>query len=89
MEYKNEMEYYQDIYNNQILGQPREKPVVHFFSLDVPVVVGERAIVKVIDHPASYLNDAPFIYTSGVVAIDPGTGDFETLNTKYVKVEKG
>jgi hypothetical protein len=71
-------------YFDAITQETYQKPVVHYKPTELPILVGNRAIVITVDHPASYLNDAPYVYTSMVVEYDAESGVFETLNTKYV-----
>lgn len=55
----------------------REKPVVHYSTKDDSLILlGHPAFVKPIDHPG-------YVRTSMVIGLDAGTGEFETLNTKY------
>lgn len=49
------------------------------------IVVGERANVVPVDHPRSYLN-GQWCITSPIISVDGDTGNFETENTRYVKV---
>ena len=83
MTYKNDLEYFKDITENK----ERVKPIVHYSSLIGGVEINYSATVVVVDHPAKYLNDEPFIYTSYVVSYDEETGEFETRNTKYVPLK--
>lgn len=80
----------EDQYFEAIVSGEYKKPVVHYkpcpFSPNI--VVDERANVIVVDHPASYLNDAPYVSTSRVEKYDPVTGHFETRNTLYVPAEE-
>ena len=63
------------------------KPVVHYEPVDWPcdIVVGWRADVIPIDHPRTHLNGA-WATTSTIVSVEEGTGNFETKNTKYIRV---
>ena len=59
------------------------KPIVHYTTLWNTPEKGYSAILTVVDHPAKYLNDCPWIYTSYVVSYDKKTGVIETRNTIY------
>lgn len=86
MEYKNHNEYLDDVLKPMSQRvEKRQKPVVHYSDhvLGWPVMVGDRAGVVPVDHPASYLNGR-VAYTSTVISIDVNGVDFETQNTKYV-----
>lgn len=83
MTYKNDLEYFKDITENK----ERVKPIVHYSSLIGDIEINYSATVTVVDHPAKYLNEEPFIYTSYVVNYDEETGEFETRNTIYKPVK--
>lgn len=59
------------------------KPIVHYKSLGFTITVGSRAIVEVLDHPRD--PEVHNVSTSQVVSVDEETGNFETLNTLYVR----
>jgi len=64
------------------------KPVVHYTFAREPIKVGGRAwLGPVFDHHDQYLvpAGAPYVTTSRVVSYDEATGNFETMNTRYVK----
>lgn len=85
--FQNVNEYFNELQNNP----NREKPVVEYTPARMSgIVVGYSAHVHTFGHPASYLDNAHYVTTSGVVSYDEETGNFETLNTKYVlkKVDK-
>lgn len=85
--FQNVNEYFDELRNNK----SREKPVVEYLPAgDFPILVDERAYIFTYGHPATYLDKAPYVITSPVVSYDKNTGNFETLNTKYVlkKVDK-
>lgn len=63
------------------------KPVVRYHDVGDPIVVGGIASIFPVDHPREYLN-GELALTSTVLSVDDVTGDFETKNTKYVRVEK-
>lgn len=49
------------------------------------IVVGEGAFVKPVDHPdTENVRNGEYAYTSEVLSHDADTGEFETLNTRYV-----
>lgn len=83
MNFNNEYEYF-----DAIQEANQEKPVVHYLKIMAmgDPVVGQRYNVVTLDHPASYLNEAPYVHTSTVVSVDEATGNFQTLNTNYVLV---
>ena len=62
------------------------KPVVHFVGEAFLLAggVGGAFLDEVLDHPS--LGHAFDVRTSKVVSHNETTGDFETLNTRYVKV---
>lgn len=84
MQYNNELEYHESIYSLE----PREKPVVHYSVLWSDVEIGYSATLTPVNHPATYLNNYPCIYTSYVVSYDKETGRIETRNTIYLPLEK-
>lgn len=64
------------------------KPIVKYKSSKVRhIVIGKSACVFPIDHPNpnGLVSNTKQIYTSTVLSYDKSTGDFETLNTRYVK----
>lgn len=63
------------------------KPVVRYVPVDwvCDLIVGWRADVIPVDHPRVHLNGA-WTITSKIVSVEEGTGNFETKNTKYVRV---
>lgn len=68
------------------------KPVVRYSSstpFQPPLVVGQRACVYIVDmHPVvGWLGPGEWAHTSQVVSVSEN-GDFETLNTRYVKVQQ-
>ena len=79
--FQNQNEYYKELLDNPA----REKPIVEYLPIDgITIEVGYRANVMTYNHPAAYLNDAPYVNTSMVVAYNSVTGDFETVYSKYV-----
>lgn len=65
------------------------KPVVHYTFQHDDIEEGKRAYIGgVLNHyiPGNVRYGANFVTTSKVVKVDQATGDFETLNTRYVKV---
>lgn len=80
----------QEEYFEALRSKDYQKPVVHYkvYPYNPFIVVGERAAVITVDHPASYLNEAPYVSTSRVESYDKLTGVFETLNTLYVPVKE-
>lgn len=61
------------------------KPVVKYrVFLPGHIVVGSRAIVFAIDHYNPMIPPNELVNTSTVQTYDEATGEFETLNTKYV-----
>jgi hypothetical protein len=65
------------------------KPVVHYVG-EAFIKVGQSAYLdQTLDHP--HLSNRANLFgvqTSRVISHDEATGDFETLNTKYVKVQE-
>lgn len=51
--------------------------------------IGLSATIIPLDHPNpnGLVTNGEVAHTSRVVSYDPNTGDFETMNTKYVRVE--
>lgn len=76
--YNTESEYFDAISKGDY-----KKPIVKCWRIQF-AEVGKRARVNGIDHPASYLNKAPWIDTSPVVRIIKEGEAFETQNTIYV-----
>ena len=74
-------------YYDAVTSDNYEKPVVHYSQLIGAVEIGHSAMVVTVDHPAEYLNKAPYVHTSAVVSYDEGSNEFETLNTRYVPVK--
>jgi hypothetical protein len=72
------------------------KPVVHYTDILYPIQVGLGALIDgVLDHPDQERVPAECAYewdyavtTSKVLWHDASTGDFETMNTRYVKVAR-
>lgn len=61
------------------------KPVVHYNHVFLAPKVGRRAVVATVDHPSERVtNEGGPVFTSDVVSIGPGEGEFETQNTRYV-----
>lgn len=64
------------------------KPIVHYKSLHGSIVVGQSATVFPVDHPdAENVSNTTVAFTSNVVSYSPETGEFETMNTRYVPLE--
>lgn len=66
------------------------KPVVRYREIAPGhVFVGLSATVIPLDHPNPYglVTNNEIVHTSRVISYDKATGDFETMNTKYVKAE--
>ncbi len=86
-QFTNNYEYQDHIANAIVDGsiKTREKPIVHFRSLDYPITVGQRAKVKTYDHPDMSLNYAPWVNTSRVVKVYEN-GNFDSTYTSYVLV---
>ena len=85
--FQNVNEYFDELLNNP----SREKPVVEYTLARMSGIrVGYSASIHTFGHPAAYLDNAHYVTTSVVLKYDDETGDFETLNTKYVlkKVDK-
>jgi hypothetical protein len=62
------------------------KPVVKYRAVPTYAIkVGGRGVVIPIDHPNLDVNN-DVAFTSRIVSIELN-GDFETLNTKYVRVD--
>lgn len=61
-----------------------KKPVVHYKG-ETHIRLGMSAYVLPIDHPNT--SSENLVKTSNVVYIDKRTGDFETMNTRYVRVQ--
>lgn len=60
-----------------------KKPIVKCWRIQF-ADVGKRARVNAFNHPAQYLNEAPWIDTSPVIRIIEDGKSFETYNTIYV-----
>lgn len=64
------------------------KPIVKYKASEPHhIVLGGSACVFPINHPNPHgmVSNTKQIYTSTVLSYDRSTGDFETLNTRYVK----
>ena len=59
------------------------KPIVHYTTLWNTPEKGYSAVLTVVDHPATHLNNFPCVHTSYVVSYDKETGVIETRNTIY------
>lgn len=76
------------------MTEEKIKPTVHYTHALGLIEVGRNATLQgVLDHPDKENVSAehafhPYYYvtTSRVASYNPETGDFETQNTKYVKV---
>lgn len=83
--FQNVNEYFEELQNNP----NREKPVVEYVPSGMTTIeVGCAAYIHVFGHPAAYLDKANYVITSAVVSYDEETGNFETINTKYVLREQ-
>lgn len=61
------------------------KPVVRYLKNKSQFIsVGMGATVQPIDHPSELVSNTSWIITSKVISYNIKTGEFETLNTKYV-----
>lgn len=59
------------------------KKIVHYYHAS-PRTIGKRAAVYPVDHPdTENVSNEQLAWTSSVVADNPETGVFETLNTIY------
>lgn len=58
-----------------------QKPTVRYSPFGAFIVVGTSAYVVALDHPS--WGHSP-VTTSTVQSYDKATGEFETLNTRYV-----
>lgn len=67
------------------------KPTVHYIG--VPVIIGDNAVLKPIDHPNHMVGHAvsntKSVITSKIVSKDDFTGRIETQNTIYVPFVEG
>lgn len=64
------------------------KPIVKYKASEPHrIVLGASACVFPINHPNpnGLVSNTKQIFTSTVLSYDRSTGDFETLNTRYVK----
>ena len=62
----------------------KSKPVVQYATASF-IRVGERADVVPVDHPDTFnVTNGEWASTSKVLSYDANTGEFETLNTRYV-----
>jgi len=52
----------------------------------ISITTGLCAIVETIDHPGC--SNEKYVVTSCVVKHDPKTGEFETLNSRYIPFSK-
>jgi hypothetical protein len=84
---------FEDNYD-RIFRKPTEKPVVHYdrSPSNYWIQVGHSAYVTPLNHPNhleghSVVNGLQ-IRTSTVISYDEATGEFETLNTKYVPAQQ-
>jgi len=83
-----EEDYHEELINNKLNNIVREKPVVHYYPFgDSAIVTGNRARVISVDHPCVELNYGSWVNTSTVLEYDEVTGNFETMNTKYVLIK--
>lgn len=74
-------------YDFAVAEQRAMKPVVHYTEdhMHFPnIKVGSHANIIPVDHPRGHLNGR-WCVTSQIISVDGDTGDFETLNTRYVK----
>jgi hypothetical protein len=62
------------------------KKVVHYDErMPKDILVGHSALVWPVDHPdTARVSNLTSVRTSKVVAYNPNTGEFETLNTIYM-----
>lgn len=63
-----------------------KKPIVHYKG-DALVRIGHGTWILPIDHPSALVENETPNLTSKVIYIDKRTGDFETMNTRYRKVQ--
>ena len=61
------------------------KPTVKYVIATVLPTVGRSAWIYALDHP-NFLGTR-LLHTSKVLSVDEETGNFETLNTLYVRVD--
>lgn len=69
-----------------------DKLTVRYFRSIGPIVVGRPAVVWPIDHYSPEVSNETWCRTSPVESYNPITGEFTTLNTRYVphnSVEEG
>lgn len=64
------------------------KPIVQYTGEGCFIKVGTSAFVITLDHPHTKNYIDRVVQTSEVISHNKVTGDFETLNTKYVKAKK-
>lgn len=61
------------------------KPIVRYNSTyPSHIQVGMGAYVWPIDHQSDRVSNNSYAHTSKVVSYDKTTGEFETLNTRYI-----
>ena len=65
------------------------KSIVHYYkNLMHDINLGGKAFIHPVDHPdTERVSNTTWVFTSKVISHDPDTGEFETLNTKYVPKE--
>jgi len=54
---------------------------------NVFIKVGERAVICPIDHQSRYVCNYLPVITTKVISYDVVTGEFETMNTRYIPKE--
>ena len=71
---------------DQLKGDEKEKKVVQYtVSPYTSIVVGQRALVIPVDHPDTVkVTNGVHAFTSEVIAYNSETGEFETLNSRYL-----
>jgi hypothetical protein len=68
----------------------QEKPVVIYNPkvLFTHIEEGTSAYVFPLDHPSSLVSNTAVVRTSKVISYNKETGEFETMNTKYVPLSR-
>lgn len=56
-------------------------------SAETFILLGSSAYVFPINHDSPLVSNTKHVLTSEVISVDPGTGEFETLNTIYKPCE--
>jgi hypothetical protein len=66
-----------------------QKAVVHYTMASGEIRVGRPAMVKPVDHTSAFVTNTSLVITSKVLKIDRETGEFETENSLYRRLQGG